>query len=106
MTPAEAAWIVESEENTVAAEAGQPNYWYPAGMAIPVPADYDVARMGPFLPAVEGDQAMADPRAAQGAKKITAEREAALEEARKKNATRTARANRDAVRAAESPTGE
>jgi hypothetical protein len=106
MTPAEAAFIVESKENERASEAGNAKYWYPAGMAIPVPDTYGVKDMGPFLPATEGDQTMADPRAAAGAKQIEQEKEAALEAARQKNATRTANAARKAAKMAESDTGE
>jgi hypothetical protein len=106
MTPEEAAFIVESKENITEQELGQARYWYPAGMAIPVPAEYDEKNMGPFMPATEGDQAMADPRAAAGAKIIAAEKQKALDAARQKNADTTAKAARRAAQRAESPDGE
>lgn len=77
MTPEEAAFVVESDENMRHDEYRLPMpYTYPAGAPFPVPYDKD----GPFFAAESDDALMAgDPRAMLAADKIREEAAIALQ---------------------------
>jgi hypothetical protein len=76
MTPEEAEFLVDSNENRKMRTTGNAAYFYPAGFPVPVDVDHE----GPLSDAVSAENAMTqgDPGASLAAKEQLARAEAAL----------------------------
>lgn len=75
MSPEEAMYVVESKETRQQEASGEPSYWYPQGLPIPVQDDHD----GPFLPAISEQLThVTDSRQSLAAQEVMAERAAAM----------------------------
>lgn len=76
MTPEEAEFLVESKENRKNRAAGRGKYFYPAGIPVPVDADFE----GPLSPAASGDSVLVmDPLQAIAAMEQTQRAEEAMQ---------------------------
>jgi hypothetical protein len=97
MTPEECKFLVESVENKACEAAGDPTYWYPAGLPYPMPVDHDMKRHGVFTaPLRSGNVATSEPQAAAGAKLIEDERAAALAALERRKASSEVKARKAA----------
>jgi len=81
MTPEEAAFIVESDENHVATDAGRPMFWYPAGAPLMENAVNPKHPDKSLQPPLTLDQMqVTDPHQAEAARKVIAEAERQIAE--------------------------
>lgn len=85
MTPQEARFLVESEENQAHIDGGlPPPYSYPNGQAFPQPLDFGGETLGPPIP--EGALSTQDERQAAASKRKSDRRESILAKKRAANA--------------------
>jgi len=65
MDPVEAEWLVNSKENQKMRAGGEPSYWYPAGIPVPM----DEKKIGGLPPVLTLDQvSVVDPQQAKAAR--------------------------------------